>query len=158
MKTISILYLKHQFQRSSCVIFLQKNPYTSFKLTRRASQQSPHKSERAASASGCCGRRRPRQSRAISSPPISRNSCRTCQPRPRAHDIRARLLRATPSPPIPRRPRPADLAQQPPHMPAPASRPRHPRPAVAGGAVLADPSDIKVPSESPPISLRLLSC
>jgi hypothetical protein len=29
---ISILYLKHQFQRSSCVIFLQKTPHIYFKL------------------------------------------------------------------------------------------------------------------------------
>jgi hypothetical protein len=30
----SLLYLKHQFQRSSCVIFY-KNPYISSKLTQR---------------------------------------------------------------------------------------------------------------------------
>jgi hypothetical protein len=29
----SVLYLKHQFQRSSCVIFLQKSPYISSKST-----------------------------------------------------------------------------------------------------------------------------
>jgi hypothetical protein len=32
---ISLLYLKHQFQRSSCVIFLQKNLYISSKSTQR---------------------------------------------------------------------------------------------------------------------------
>jgi hypothetical protein len=31
-RTISILYLKHQFQRSSCVIFLQITPHSYFKL------------------------------------------------------------------------------------------------------------------------------
>jgi hypothetical protein len=30
----SILYLKHQFQRSSCVIFLQITPHSYFKLIR----------------------------------------------------------------------------------------------------------------------------
>jgi hypothetical protein len=137
----SILYLKHQFQRSSCVIFLQKNSYTSFKLTRlehlnphrtnpsprhprsavaggtvptepapsrprrsRAAAAATHASPSlapTASAPGCCGRRRPRRSRTIPSSPISRNSRRTCQPRPRAHGIRARLLRAVPSSPTP---------------------------------------------------------
>jgi hypothetical protein len=31
---VSILYLKHQFQRSSCVIFLQITPHSYFKLIR----------------------------------------------------------------------------------------------------------------------------
>jgi hypothetical protein len=31
----SLLYLKHQFQRSSRVIFLQKSPYISSKSTQR---------------------------------------------------------------------------------------------------------------------------
>jgi hypothetical protein len=31
-EVISILYLKHQFQRSSCVIFSQITPYSYFKL------------------------------------------------------------------------------------------------------------------------------
>jgi hypothetical protein len=34
---ISILYLKHQFQRSSCVIFLQITPHSYFKWTRYTS-------------------------------------------------------------------------------------------------------------------------
>jgi hypothetical protein len=181
--------------------FLQKTPYTSFKLTRRASQQSsqsPHnflkQSEPAASASACCGWHRPRRSRASQqslhapSPSISRNSRRSAsQQSPHAPPISrnsppqristvvaravpADLAQQPPHMPAPAsRPRhphpnvaggavPAEHAQQPPHMPASASRPRHPRPAVAGDAVLADPSDIKVLSESPLISLRLLSC
>jgi hypothetical protein len=32
LKSISILYLKHQFQRSTCVIFLQITPHNYFKL------------------------------------------------------------------------------------------------------------------------------
>jgi hypothetical protein len=70
---------------------------------------------------------------------INSSSISTLAAQIRARGIRVRLLRAALSPPNLRHPVPADLAQQqPPHMPALASRPRHPRPAVAGGVVPAD--------------------
>jgi hypothetical protein len=94
---------------------LQKNSYTSFKLTRRASQQSsqsPHnflkQSELAASTSACCGWHRPRRSRASQqsphapSPSISRNSRRTriLRRRCRASPARLAYLLLWPQPPL----------------------------------------------------------
>jgi hypothetical protein len=140
-----LLYLKHQFQRSSCIIFLQKNPYTSFKLTRlehlnpRRTNPSP-RHPRSAVAGGTVPAEpapsRPRRSRAAAATTHASPSLAPTTSAPgccgRRRPRRSRVV-------------PADLAQQPPHMPAPTSRPWHPRPAVAGGAVLANPSDIKVP-------------
>jgi hypothetical protein len=119
---MSILYLKHQFQRSSCVIFLQKTPYTSFKLTRlehldpRRTNPSP-RHPRSAVASGTVpaepASSRPRRSRAAAAAThVSTSLAPTASAPGCCGRRRPRRSRTIPSPPNsrPRRSRAAAAA------------------------------------------------